>query len=100
MGLWSSWHGSQDLLDEGALGLGVAGTVVAQPSGQGALEVAVGPGNIRVGTEGVAKGEMAVERGSANGADVQVMGWCAGGGSEGLAARNPEVAFVQVAERA
>ena len=51
MGLWSSWHGSQDLLDEGALGLGVAGTVVAQPSGQGALEVAVGPGNIRVGTE-------------------------------------------------
>ena len=79
-GLWSLWHGRQDLLDEGALGLGVAGTVVAQPSGQGALEVAVGPGNIRVRTEDVAKGEMAVERGSAHGAHVQVVGRGAGGG--------------------
>ena len=41
---------------------------------------------------------MTVERGSTDGADVQMMGWCAGRGGEGLAAGYPEVAFVAVAE--
>jgi hypothetical protein len=50
--------------------------------GQLALEVAVGLGQFGVGAEGVAKGEVALERRGADGADVQVMGWGAGRGGE------------------
>jgi hypothetical protein len=87
-----------DLLHEEALGLGVGAAIVAQAGGQGALEVAVGVGQTRVGAEGVAEGEMPAQRGSADGADVQVMGWCAGRGGEGFTARDSEVAFGVVAE--
>jgi hypothetical protein len=46
-GLWPLRRGCQDPLDEGALGLGVAGTVRTEPGGQGALEVAIGAGQSR-----------------------------------------------------
>jgi hypothetical protein len=85
-------------LHEGALGLGVGDVVVAEPVGQGPLEVAVGVGHSGVGPEGIAEGEMTVERRSPDGADVQVMSCGAGRGGEGFAAGNPKVAFVQVAE--
>jgi hypothetical protein len=71
---------------------------MTQSSGQGALEVTVGFGRGRIGAQGVAEGEMPVERGRADGADVQVMRWRLGGGGEGFAAGHPKVALVLVAE--
>ena len=68
----------QHVLDEPGLGLGVAGAIMTELRGQVALEVAVRLGQFGVAKEGVAKGEMPVERGCADGADVQVMGRGAG----------------------
>jgi hypothetical protein len=44
-------------LDEVALGLGVGGAVVAEPHGQGTLQVGVGDGGGGVGAQRVAAGQ-------------------------------------------
>ena len=85
-------------LHEGGLALGVGDVIVAEPGSQGPLQIAVGVGRSGVGPEGIAEGEMTVERRSADDADVQVVGWCACRGGEGFAAGNAEVAFVVVAK--
>jgi hypothetical protein len=71
---------------------------MAQPGGQVALQVAVGPGRAWIGPEGIAEGEMTVEGACADGADIQVMGRGAGRGGEGFAARHPQVALVPITE--
>ena len=52
---------------------------MAQPVGQGALQLTVGGSQSGVGTDGITEGEMPVECRSADGANVQVMGRGAGG---------------------
>ena len=62
---------------------------MAEPVSQDQLQVAVGVGQTRIGSERITEGEMTVECRSTNDADVQVMRGGAGRRREGFAAGNP-----------